>query len=279
MPLPEEGQNAFNLMKAMLTEWGLESLAQTVYDFLIQGYSQDNISFLLKETPAYKQRFAANEKRKAQGLPVLSPAEYLSVERSYRQIMSSSGIPEGFWDQQSDFTDLIGRDISPVELQHRVTMAEDTAAKVDQNTHDWFSEQYGLDFNTLDRGALVGYLLDPQRGMDTINRVIRGGSVAGAARGRGVDVSREQAERFGAAADAQQYMAQSRQFAEVASRGSYLSDLYGGAYDVERAGADVFLGDTAAAEQRRKLGAREVGEFSGSGQPSQTALGSSPGSV
>lgn len=277
-PLSGEQQNAFDLMQETLRDWGLESLGQTVYDFLIQGYSQQNISLMLRDTDAYKTRFAGNEIRKRQGLPVLSPSEYLSVEKSYRQIMRASGVPEGFWDQQTDFNDLIGRDVSPVELQRRVDTAENTAARVDESTHQWFREQYGLDFSATDRGALTAYVLDPARGMDAINRVVRGGSVAGAARNRGVNVTREQAERFGAAADDTQYMQQANAFADLANRGGFLSELYRGNYDVESAGAEVFLGDAAAEQQRKALVRREQGEFGGGGSSGQSGLNQASGS-
>lgn len=275
MTQPE--QDAYQLLQAKLSEWGLESLASSVYDFVAQGYSQEAVGVLLRDTDAYKQRFAGNELRKRAGLPVLSPAEYLSVERSYRQLLRSAGIPEGFWDDQSDFTKLIGSDVSPMELQRRVDTAQNIANRLDENTHAWFNETYGLDFNNLDRGALTAYVLDPERGMDTINRVLKGGRIAGAARGRGVNLTQQQAEMFGSAADLGALDRQASEFADVASRGGFLSELYGGHYDTQAAGEDVFLGSAAAEQERIRLQKREIAEFSGGGSATGTALGQGPG--
>lgn len=275
--LSPEQQNAYQIMMGILDEWNLGALGQTVYDLLVQGYSQENISFLLRDTDTYKARFAGNEARKTAGLPVLSPAEYLSVERSYRQIMSNAGVPQGFYDQQSDFNQLIGKDMSPVELQRRVDTAQQVASKLTPQTRDWFYDQYGLDFSSIDRGELVAYVLDPDRGMTAIQATLRGGSIAGQARARGVGLSRAQAEQFGMAADENSFVQQGAQFADVASRGGFLSSIYDATYDVEKAGQDVFMGDAAAAAERRALQAREKGTFAGGGQAVDTTLGQGPG--
>lgn len=277
MPLPDEQQNAYDLMQQMLTDWGLESLSSTVYDLLVQGYSQDNVSVLLRDTDAYKQRFKGNQLRKQAGLAVLSPAEYLSVERSYRQLLRTSGIPEGFWDQQDDFTQLIAKDVSPMELQRRVDISSTIASNIDENSRAYFHDTYGLDFSSLDRGQLTAYVMDADRGMDVINRALKGGRIAGAARGRGVALSQAQAEQFGAAADLNQLDQQAAQYADVASRGGFLAGLYNGQYDAQRAGEDVFLGDTAAEQERIRLQKAERATFAGAGSSTQNALGQGPG--
>lgn len=275
-PDPGYDENAYTMLVAMLREWNLESLAPQVLQFLQQGYGVDQVPFLLQDTAEYKERFAANEIRKREGLPVLSPRDYLEVERAYRATMRAAGMPEGFWDQHSDFNTLIGADVSPIELQRRVDIASDRVSRITDETADYYLREYGLDFKNLDRGELVAYVLDPTRGMDTINRVMRGGTIAGAAAGRGLKVSREMAERFGAAATEDTY-GQASKFAELADRGSFLSSLYEGAYDLETAGEDVFLGDTQAQKERERLEKRERAQFGASSGPSQTALGSPTG--
>ena len=56
----------------LFRQYGLESLAPRIVDFIKQGYGPDVITIMLQETPEYKQRFAANDKRVAAGLPALS---------------------------------------------------------------------------------------------------------------------------------------------------------------------------------------------------------------
>src|SRR5690349_3189294 len=109
--LEGEDRDAAAALMGILKAYGLEALSGTVLGFVRQGYSQDTITVLLRDTPAYKQRFSANDARVKAGLPALDPQEYLAVEQSYRQVMSSAGLPVGFYDEPSDFTKWIESDV------------------------------------------------------------------------------------------------------------------------------------------------------------------------
>src|SRR4249919_2477702 len=118
-------KNAYNAVLDMLTEFGLQSLAPHILGYIKNGYDSSTISYELQQTKEWKTRFAANEIRAKQGLSVLSPQEYIQTERSYRQIMQNAGVPAGFYDQSSDFTDFLAKDISPQEINDRVKAATD----------------------------------------------------------------------------------------------------------------------------------------------------------
>src|SRR5665647_935497 len=127
-------RDAFVAITETLKAYGLETLAPAVLGFIQQGYSSDTVGVLLQQTDAYKTRFAANESRRQKNLPVLSPAEYLATERSYRQVMSAAGLPIGFYDNPSDFQAFLENDVSPVEVQDRVQSATDMVSKLDPAT-------------------------------------------------------------------------------------------------------------------------------------------------
>src|SRR5690606_13079448 len=93
-----EQRDAYEFLKRTFEGWGLGTLAPKILEFIQQGYDADTIMLMLQDTSEYKQRFAGNVQRQAAGLPVLNPAEYLALERQYRQIMSSAGLPSGFYD-------------------------------------------------------------------------------------------------------------------------------------------------------------------------------------
>jgi hypothetical protein len=133
-------QSAYDVMVALLRQWGLESLAPAVRQYLVDGYSQDQISILIQDTEPYKKRFAGNEARRKAGLPALSAAEYLSVESSYRQIMSSAGLPPSFYDSPDDFAAWIGKDVAPTEIKTRVDAATDAANRLDDATKQTFKD-------------------------------------------------------------------------------------------------------------------------------------------
>ncbi len=110
-------------LRLIFSNYGLDSLAPKITEFIQMGYSPDTVTLKLQETPEYKQRFIGNESRRKAGLPVLNPAEYLSVEASYKKIMRDAELPAGFYDQPDDFGKFIGADVSPTELQERVSIA------------------------------------------------------------------------------------------------------------------------------------------------------------
>lgn len=271
--MTQPGSNAYTILEEMLTRWGLQSLAPEALRMLQDGYTDAQIPVLLQDTEPYKKRFRGNEARRKNGMPVLSPEEYLQTERSYGQVMANAGLPKGFYDDPDDFAGWIGNDVAPVEVQRRVGEAVDATSKIDANTQRAFLDLYGLQ-----QGELTAFVLDAQRGRDVINKVIHGGRIAGAAKGYDVNLSKEQAERFGAMSS-DDYVKQSQDFGRLAGVGEHLSNLYEGEdYGAEEAAQEVFGNNTDAERKRKKLLAREEGEFSGrGGVASAKSLSNAPG--
>jgi len=253
-----ETQNAYQVLIGMLQQWGLESLAGDVLGFLVNGYDQQSISFLLQDTDAYKQRFAGNEIRRKNGLAVLSPQDYLSTEAAYRQIMASNGMPSGFFDQSSDFAEWIGSDVSPQEINTRVNLAVDAAHRLDDGTQQTFYDWYGIRPD-----HLAAYFLDKNRALPLLQNVSRATQIGGSAVAEGGTVSQVRAEQLAR----QSYVAdselsrQEKAAVTLGRQGSLLSGIYGGSYDQTAAENELFLNDAAAIEERRRLAAQERGTF------------------
>jgi hypothetical protein len=251
---------------ALFRSYGLDSLAPTIVKYIQNGYSADTITILLRETPAYKKRFSANEAREKAGLPVLSPAEYLAVEGSYRQIMSSAGLPPGFYDQPSDFTKFISGDMSPKELQDRVTLANEAYYKADEGTRAVFAQWYT-------KGDIVAYMLDPKRASEVDQEHLRAAQAASAGKASGVALTQAQAEDIGSLGLSADQQAQGLQQAGESVRNvGKLGEIYGETYTASDAVAEVFKSSGKAAEKRRGLASRERGTFGGSANTSATAL-------
>lgn len=271
-PLDADQQNAYTLLTDLLRQWNLESLAPDVLQLLQGGYTQAQIPTLLQDTNAYKARFAGNQVRRQKGLSVLSPGEYLQTERSYRQIMANAGLPEGFYDSPQDFSGWIGGDVSPVEVQRRVDEGVDAYLRWDPASkaaaQDLFPE--------IGEDGWLAWILDPERGRDQLNRQVHGARIAGAARGAGVDLSREQAERFGAEST-NDYIKQATDFGTLSAAGVRLSGFHPEQYGVEQAGQEVFQSSTEAARKRQQLFAREEAEFAGGGGGGRSSLGTGAG--
>lgn len=182
--LSGDQRNAYEALNNLFTGFGLGSLAPKIYDYITKGYSADTIGILLQDTPEYKQRFAGNEERKKRGLPVLSPSEYLSVESSYRQTMRQGGMPEGFYDQPTDFNGFIGKDVSPSELKQRVDAANQASNLANFATRESLQRLYGID-----QSHVAAYFLDPERAAPILQKQLAAAQIGAEALKRGLDLS------------------------------------------------------------------------------------------
>lgn len=258
----------------LFTQYGLASLAPKIVDFLIKGYSADTIAIELQNTSEYKTRFAANDKRIKAGLPALSPAEYISTERSYRQIMASAGLPVGFYDSNSDFQKFLENDVSPTELKGRVDTATEALRRAPKETLDYFGQWY----NT---GDMIAYALDPSKAAPLIEQRIKAAEAAGIAQTQGLGLSQSLAETIGATGSSFDQIQQGLGFvAQEAGTTSKLSQIYGGE-DVTTADlvSEVFQNNGAAAAKRRKLASQERAAFSGSSGVNSATLTKDAGAI
>lgn len=259
-------------INSLFASYGLQSLAPRVVDFIKQGYSADTVSILLADTPEYKKRFAANDARIKAGLPALSPAEYLATEQSYRDIMSSAGLPKGFYDQPSDFQQFIAKDVSPTEIKSRVDAAADLVNNTDKATKDYFSQHYS-------KGDMIAYALDPTRAAPLVGKVVAAAKIGGAAASQGLNVDTGLAENLAGQGVTQQQAQQG--FGVIASdqpNANKLADIYGQqGFTVADLANEVFLSNAGIADRRAKLASQERATFGGTSGVGQTSLAQNQG--
>lgn len=249
----------------LFNSYGLGTLAPQIIKFLQQGFSSDTISIELQNTKEYKTRFAANDARLKAGLPVLSPAEYISTENSYRQIMHTAGLPVGFYDSNTDFQNFIANDVSPTEVQSRVSAAADVIYKAPSNTTDFFKQWY----NT---GDLVAYALDPKVATPLVEQRIRAAEAAASAGNQGVNLTKTNAELIGANTASLNDVTQGTGFlAQELPTATNLGQIYGQQETQNDLVKEVFTNDGAAATKRKGLQSQERGSF---GQSSAIGKGS-----
>ena len=253
-----EQQSAFSMMSALLNQYGLGSLSDKLRDLIVGGVTdQATLTLELQNTNEWKQRFAGNERLRAAGLPVLSVAEYLSVERSYAQLMKQYGLPQGFYDDPSDFADLIGNSVSPAELNQRVGMYADLANREDPAIKEQLRQMGFGD------GDLIAFMVDAKRAMPLIQRKYQEATIGGAARRAGLA-----ADRAGRLVDwgvtEQQAIQGYGLISESLDTFENLADIHGGDFDQADFEAEVFGGDGNAARKRKRLASQERAAFSGS---------------
>jgi hypothetical protein len=261
--LKGDQRNAAVAVINLFQQYGLESLASKIIEYVKQGFSSDTMAVMLQETPEYKKRFYGNELRKQKGLNVLSPAEYIATERQYRQVMASSGFPKGFYDQTSDFQKMIGEDTSPQELNDRVKLWQDYAGKQDPAQVENLRRLYGMSASDY-----AAYLMDPTRALPLLQDQARAVTFAAAGQRHGISVSKATAEAYGGGAydvsaeDAEKGFAA---IEEVQADTDRLAKMYGlGGYTAGEAIQEVFGGDADAAKKRKRAASAERATFSDS---------------
>jgi hypothetical protein len=178
--LSGDNRDAYLALQSLFKNYGLDSLAGKIFDYVKQGYGADTISVLLQDTPEYKKRFAANEARAKAGLAVLNPADYLATEASYRQILSSAGLPTGFYDNPADFQKWIASDVSPTEIKDRVDLAVAATSQANPAYKDALFQMYGIN-----EGDLTAYFLDSKRAEPILKKQAAAGAIGAAAIRRG----------------------------------------------------------------------------------------------
>ena len=248
-------------LRLLFTNYGLETLAPKIQEFVQAGFSPDTVTLKLQETPEYQQRFIGNTARKKAGLSVLSPKEYLATEDAYRQIMRTTGLPKGFYDSPDDFSKFIEIDVSPTELKQRVDLAQTAIDNADPYYTRTLQEMYGLS-----NGDMIAQVLDPQRALPFITKQAQAVQFGAAAVRQGLQVAKPVAEQYAGMGVTEQQAEQGFQaVAQILPTAERLGQIYGQNYNQEQALSEVFGGPMSAdaIQRRRRLVEMEQSSFAG----------------
>jgi hypothetical protein len=262
-------KNAIDVLTERFQRYGLGSLVNKIKDLAIDGATEATITLGLQETDEYKTRFKANQARIAKGLSVLNPAEYLSIEDGYRQVLRSYGLKQ--FDTDEYVSQFIANDVSAAELSNRVV----TAVQRVQNADPAISRQL-RDFYGIGQEDLVAYVLDPNQQFQKIQRQVAAAEIGVAAARQGLQAGVSTAEQLAAQgvteAEAQKGYAT---IADILPTAEKLSNIYSTTLDTygqSEAEQEVFNSLASAQRKRQKLTAREVAAFSGSAGTNKTSL-------
>lgn len=267
--LSQSQQGAYDLLASTLKSWGLDSLLGDLKGFIQAGdTSPDTLSLKLSQTTAYKQRFAANEERRKNGLPELLPAQYIGLEEQYNNVMRAYGLPQGFYDSPKDFTDFIGKGLSPDEIKERAQIAHDQYQAAPAYMRELWGQYYGT------KGDAIAAILDPNVAQAVIEDRSKqvGIGAAGAQYGFGVSASR--AQQFAQSGVTLQGAQQAyRQIAAVHGQDQAIAQRFGQQFSQQSEENDLLLGDPAAAQKRRALYGSEEALFQGRSGVDASTLG------
>jgi hypothetical protein len=158
---------AETIIRAGLASWGLEGLFDTVWGkYTLSEYDpadKPSLSYIIKDTQPYKDRFSANAIREANKLPVLDPASYIAMEDGYKEVLQQSGLPPGFYDSKTDMDKFIGGNVSRYELRTRIQDAYAVVRDAPADVTGKLKSMYGLS-----DGDILAYFIDPDKARPTL---------------------------------------------------------------------------------------------------------------
>jgi len=280
----QERKNAYQLLIDEFTQMGIPTLADAVRGYMVEDVDPELVPGRLTETEAYKQRFAGNEGRKAKGLSVYSPREYLQAEETYKSLLDSAGLQD--LATQNTFSSFISGAVSPVEVQDRIQNVfnkidnADDALKSQIGTY--FS-QYGIMDPNVQRGQIASALLTGETSSLALERQLKKAQLRAGATMARYDVGETTIESLQKQLEAQGVSdvygtAQSgfKTLAETAPTASKLAEIY--KTDVsglqEELQQEAFFG--LKSQRRKKLEEQEQAAFAGQAGISQVSLTQRP---
>jgi len=261
-------QSAYDLLYSEFKTYGLESLVAPLKDLITSGASPSEFTIKLRETDAYKKRFAANAQRIAKGLRALSESEYIRNEDAYQEVMRRRGLPETYYARgdmgiQKGFEALLAGDVSSTELEDRIVTAQDRVLNANPEIARTLKEFYP----GISNGDILAYSLDPVNAINAIKRKITAAEIGTAAKQEGLTSGLSRAEELATMGITRDTAAKG--YGTIGSglqRGSQLASIYGeDAYNQTTAEQEVFglAGAQEARKQRQKITGLEKATFSG----------------
>jgi hypothetical protein len=180
----DDGETSTTILTNTLKFYGLNDPAlvneirAALANRTITGSSSiDEIGIQLRESPAFKQRFVANERRRELGKPVYSVTQLLQLESQYRRNLRDSGMPAGFYDDPVSLQNFLINDISPDEILARVTQGYQAVRNADPTVVNELKTLYNLD-----DGSIAAFFVDPTKAQDNILRAARAAEIGAQAR-------------------------------------------------------------------------------------------------
>jgi hypothetical protein len=277
----ENRKSAYDLLYQQFSDYGLGALVAPLKSLIEENISPSEFTLRLRDTDAYKKRFAANAQRVKSGLRALSEAEYIGLEDQYQETMRAYGLPASYYakgdmGRQEGFEKLIAGGVAPTELEYRLQNAYDrvlnAAPEVMQSLKQFYPD--------ITNGDVLAFVLDPENSREVIKRKVTAAEIGAGAMQAGLSTSAARAEelqRYGVTGEAARQGFQT--IGSFLPRATQLGDIYAkqgmGPFTQTTAEAEVFgtTGAVDAAQKRRKLSELEQAQFGGSTGIAQGALG------
>jgi hypothetical protein len=263
-----ERQSAYDLLYSQFKLYGLESLVEPLKGLITSGASPAEFTIKLRDSDAYKLRFAANAKRIANGFKAIDEATYLNLEDRYQSLMMNYGVPESYYKKgatgvQEGFEKLIANNVDPVTLEERIMegVKFNQGSKLLIDTAKQF-------YPSLTDGDFLAYAIDPKNALSEIRRKVTAAEIGSAQIGAGLAATVGGAEELARAGiTGKQYQQAAPTIAEASIRGGQLADIYKQSPYTQQTAEQALLdlpGSAEALRKTKKLTSLETAAFGGS---------------
>lgn len=242
----------------ILTSFGLQELVPVATKLATEGASEAEFMNAIEATDAYRRRFPAIFARREKGLPPITATDILNYEHRAGELETLYGLPEGFLTSKAQ--DFMVQDVSFDQLRAQVAFASDVLTKADPETLFELQRFYGLEPTS---GALLAYVIDPERALPHIQEQVRIAEIAASTTRGGFQLTKEEAaalEAQGVSPDDARARAESLTTLGEVITGTNILD----AVDRETR-LKVLAGDTRAIGELRKRAERLASPFQGGG--------------
>jgi len=263
-------RSAWAYLQQILAAYGfsgadLTALVAWAKGQIVAGNDSNMILLNLEQTPQFEKRFPAIKTLANQGVAI-TPAEYISLEQSYSQILHQAGLPPNY----ASYDALIANQVSPNELSSRVQQGYEAVAYADPTVVKAFQDYYHVG-----PSGLVAYFLDPKKAAPLLTQQAVSAQIGGASAMSGFgEITQPEALRlaqmnvsFNQAQQGFQKLAQEKQLytnlpgqqAPILSQEQLLNAQFGS--------------DAQTQQQLQRQAAYETGTTAGNEQVAQTPAG------
>jgi hypothetical protein len=174
----DEQKDAMAQMRLWLGTYGLGSLAEPLWKYILDtGLSNEEEALLwIQDQPDFQKRFPAFKALQEQNRAITTQ-QYIELERNYVEVMRNSNVPQQFFDNPDDFTDLIKNNVSAAEFQDRIQKGYQRVAQAAPEVRTAFKQYFGVDGDA----ALAAFFIDPDRSSPALMKAAAAAEIGAAA--------------------------------------------------------------------------------------------------
>jgi hypothetical protein len=257
-------------LNEVLRRYGLESLAGWASRAVINGWSPEQIMLELYQRPEFKTRFSGIFVRESKGLPPMSVDEYLQYESTVHALANTYGMPLS----KTEIDDMIGNDVSAMEVERRINIAATAVYDSDAETKAEMERLFGVG-----TGQLMKYWMDPKKELPALQTQYRQAEIAGAALRTGYNqLTQSQTQRLQEVGLTRDQAAQG--FGQLAAMDELFNPMDMGEVPISQdMQIDFLAGNADAAQAIEDRVEKRQAEFEGGGQFASGREGFATGSA